>query len=94
MTTKIGPLGGPTAPERTKANAKPDPALARVAEEFESALLRQILKAAKVGGKDADKGYGSIAVDALANGLVAGGGIGLARAIEEALARAETPKSK
>jgi Rod binding domain-containing protein len=72
---------------------KTDAALKKVAAEFESALVRQLLQSAKVGGKQADKGYGSMAVDALASGLSAGGGLGLARAIEAALAHAQmTPK--
>lgn len=101
MTQKIGAVGSPAAslakaePVHPKAvKDKHDPALRHVAQEFESALLRQILSSAKVGGKDSEKGYGSMAVDALANGLMAGGGIGLARALEEALAKSQAPKAK
>lgn len=95
MTIKVGPLTTPAPTPAPDPKAKTrDPALKHVAEEFESALLRQILHSAKVGGKDGDKGYGSMAVDALASGLMAGGGIGLARAIEEALARSQAPKAK
>lgn len=73
---------------------KADAALKKVAAEFESALVRQLLQTAKVGGKQAERGYGGMAVDALASGLEAGGGLGLARAIEAALAHAQAAPHK
>lgn len=85
----IGAVPGATAAQSAEpAGAKPaDPALHRACEEFEAAFIKQLLTAAKVGGKQQDHGYGAMAVDALADGIVAGGGLGLARAVERALAR-------
>jgi hypothetical protein len=80
--------GAAAAPSAEPAEAKPtDPALHRACEEFETAFIKQLLTAAKVGGKQQDHGYGAMAVDALADGIVAGGGLGLARAVERALER-------
>jgi Rod binding domain-containing protein len=83
----------PAAAAKEPSKAK-DAALKRAAEEFEGVLLRQILQTAKIGGKGGEKGYGAMAVDALATGLQAGGGLGLARAIEQALSSAQHPKAK
>lgn len=77
------PAADPTKPTR-KA---PPSALDKAAEELETSFIRQLLQSAKIGGKDAENGYGSMAVDALATGIEAGGGLGLARQIERALAR-------
>jgi Rod binding domain-containing protein len=92
---------GPTAarsaagPNAAKSAKKPvDPALKHVAEEFEGVLLRQLLQNAEVGGKKGSQGYGSMAVDALATGLLQGGGLGLARAIEQTVAEAQTPRRR
>jgi Rod binding domain-containing protein len=62
-------------------------ALQKAAEELETSFVRQLLEEAKIGGKGAENGYGSMAVDALAKGIQAGGGMGLARQIERALDR-------
>lgn len=74
----------------TGAAAQKDPRSAKLhhaAHEFESMLVKQLLKAAKMGGTGTDKssGYADMAVDALANGIEKGGGLGLARRIEDAL---------
>ena len=99
MSAAVGALGvamGGIGGAPNAAAVKPtDPALARAAKEFEAAFLRQILESAKIGGKDAKHGYGAMAVDALASGLEAGGGIGLGKHIAQALSRqheAETVK--
>jgi len=88
------PTVAPAATAAAKASAAPagtkkpgDPALHRACEEFEASFVKQLLQAAKVGGKNQDHGYGAMAVDALASGIVSGGGLGLSRAIERALAR-------
>lgn len=86
--TPVRPLG---SPEPAKAESV-DPQLKHVAEEFEGIFLRQLLQNAKVGGKDGDHGYGAMAVDALASGIQAGGGLGLARAIEQSLARSRSAR--
>lgn len=72
---------------RPTAGKSVDPALKRLCGEFETAFLHQVLQAAKIGGKEMEHGYGAMAVDALAGGIQAGGGLGLARAIERALER-------
>jgi Rod binding domain-containing protein len=64
--------------------AKEKAALAKVAKEFEGVLLKQILEASKPLGHSGG-GYAAMAVDALASGIQAGGGIGLADTIERAL---------
>jgi Rod binding domain-containing protein len=61
--------------------------LRHAATEFESLLVKQLLKAAKIGGAGGEKanGYADMAVDALASSIESGGGLGLARRIEEAI---------
>ncbi len=61
--------------------------LHKVAEEFETLMVHQLLEAAKLGGEEKDSGYKGMVVDAAASGISKGGGLGLARQIEEALAR-------
>lgn len=75
--------------------AKPDPALHRAVSEMESVFVRHLLEAAKLGGKSGESGYGAMATDALAAGIQAGGGLGLARAIEDSLrsSRSSSPAS-
>lgn len=86
MTLPITPAG-PAAPRPATPGAGPDEAnLRRVAQEFESMLVRQLLAASRMeaGGE----AYGEMATDALASGLARGGGLGLARHIQDALTRA------
>lgn len=74
--------------DAAKAAKKHAPtALEKAAEELETSFVRQLLQSAKIGGKGAENGYGSMAVDALAKGIQSGGGLGLARQIEAALDR-------
>ncbi|HSY24352.1 MAG TPA: hypothetical protein VK841_19625 [Polyangiaceae bacterium] len=60
--------------------------LEKAAGEFEQIFVKQLLKEAKVGGAGKEGGYGDMAVDALASGVQKGGGLGLAKQIEAALA--------
>ena len=60
----------------------------KVAHEFEALLVRQLVASAKLGGKEGERGYGAMAVDALSTGVMQGGGLGLARQLEDALSRA------
>jgi Rod binding domain-containing protein len=64
--------------------------LRHAATEFESMMVKQLLKSAKLGGGAEDKsnGYGDMAVDALASSVERGGGLGLAHRIEEAIGNA------
>ena len=83
-----------TPPSPTKAaKGAVAPKLKKAAQEFEAMFVRQILTAAKVGGHDKQNGYDGMAVDALASGITKGGGLGLARQIEEALRRATPTQS-
>lgn len=77
----------PRAAGVERAAPKKDAGLARAAAEMESVFVRHLLEAAKIGGPSAQSGYGSMAVDALASGIEQGGGLGLARRIEEALSQ-------
>jgi Rod binding domain-containing protein len=72
------------AVERPKADAK----LVAAAREFEAVFVRQLLKSAHLDGKGGDSGYGAMAVDALAQAVTSGQGVGLARQISDALAEA------
>lgn len=59
--------------------------VARLAQEFESMLLRQLLSASHIG---AGKGtHGEMCLDSLAQTLSSHGGFGLARQIEATLTR-------
>jgi Rod binding domain-containing protein len=79
------PLPGAVArPARDPRTEK----LLHAATEFESLLVKQLLKAAKLGGTGGDEkasGYADMAVDALATAVERGGGLGLARRIQEAI---------
>jgi len=61
--------------------------LHKVAKEFETLMVHQLLEAAKVGGDGQDGGYKGMAVDAFASGVSQAGGLGLAAQIENALSR-------
>ncbi|HEX3596976.1 MAG TPA: hypothetical protein VHU80_17825 [Polyangiaceae bacterium] len=75
---------------------KTDPKLEKVAHEFESIFLRNLLKPLEEAGSMGKKSgsvssgsgvYGSMMVGALADSASAGGGIGLAHLVLEALTR-------
>lgn len=66
-------------PEGTRA--KDD--TAKVGREFEAIFVRQMLASTKVAGKGG--GYADMAVEALASSITAAGGLGMGRAIEQAL---------
>lgn len=83
MTLPIRPAGAPL--HAPTAPAAPPSDLQRVAKEFESMLVRQLLNAAKLG--EGGGGYADMAVTSLADGINQAGGVGLARQIERALAR-------
>lgn len=76
-----------TAAHAHTRGAKPpgDAKVHKAAQEFEAMFVRQILTAAKVGGHDKASGYDGMAVDAIASAVTQGGGLGLARQIEDAL---------
>ncbi|MGD0677152.1 MAG: hypothetical protein ABSC94_17185 [Polyangiaceae bacterium] len=59
--------------------------LRKAAGDFESLLVKQLLKEAKMGGTDKGNGYGDMAIDALASAVEKGGGLGLSKHIEQAV---------
>lgn len=64
-----------------ESKAKGD--IAKVGREFEAIFVRQMLASTKVAGKGG--GYADMAVEALASSITAAGGLGMGRAIEQAL---------
>jgi Rod binding domain-containing protein len=94
--TAIGPTPPvhPTALDHTPA-AKPDHKVREVAREFEAMMVRQMLTAAGLGGKDKESPYAGMQIDAVAKAVTAGRGLGLAQQIADSLAReAHIPRSK
>ena len=79
-------IGPTSAPKDVRAEK-----LQKAAAEFEAIFVKQLLKEAKIGGEQKSGGYGDMAVDALADGVERGGGLGLARQIEKSLAAAHGP---
>jgi Rod binding domain-containing protein len=59
--------------------------LKAAADQFEAVFVRQLLKASRFGEDMGEAGYGGMALEALADGVTKQGGLGLARAIEDAL---------
>jgi hypothetical protein len=82
MSSPIAPIS-PT-PHGTDAEARRTEKLHSATREFEELLVKQLLNAAKIGGEKST-GYADMAVDALAKGVEKGGGLGLARRLEETL---------
>lgn len=102
MTT---PIAFPKAPgelgeAKPDAPQKPGAETLKAAREFESLLLRHMLesmqKTAHVGKSEsrANSGYQSMAVDALADGIERGGGLGLADLIAKTLESEMSTRSK
>ena len=60
--------------------------LTEATEQFEAIFVRQLLKTAKFGGKAAEKGHGTMIVDAMSKSVTANGGLGFARVIRDNLA--------
>jgi Rod binding domain-containing protein len=81
MSLPIAPIQSAVTPTADAGRAAK---VSHAARDFESVLVRQLLKASKVGG-ESKGGYGDMAVDALADGVEKGGGLGLAQCIETAL---------
>jgi Rod binding domain-containing protein len=59
--------------------------LHKAASEFESLLVKQMLKQSKIAGDDKANGYADMAIDAMASAVEKGGGFGLVRSIEAAI---------
>jgi flagellar protein FlgJ len=82
---------GELAQAKPPANKAASEKALKAAREFESILLRHVLeslqKTAKVGKSDSNSAgaYGSMAVEALADAVTRGGGLGLADLIAKTL---------
>jgi Rod binding domain-containing protein len=86
----VGPVDKTAAsPEESAQRSELD----RVAKDFESIFVRQLLAASRFGETNGQNGFGSMVVDALATSVTEGGGIGLAQRIAEALDAADKPRS-
>ncbi len=94
MSSGISPVAGQRLASQVEAAAAAhDPRMAKLksaATEFESLLVKQLLKSAKLGGSgsggdEKSNGYADMSVDALASAVERGGGLGLARQIEHAI---------
>jgi len=81
------PSAASTFDAHPSVGGRPDAAaIHKVAKEFEKLMIHQLLEAAKVGGSEPTAYSGSI-VDALTDGVSSGGGLGLAKQLEEVLQR-------
>lgn len=74
--------GGPTPEPKGKEER-----VAHVSKEFEAVFVRELLNECHALGTHKAQGYGSMAVDALAQAIVDGGGLGFARQIEAGLSQ-------
>lgn len=84
MSSPIVPVasGIANAPSASDARAVK---LHKAASEFESLLVKQMLKQSKIAGDAKADGYADMAVDAMASAVEKGGGFGLVRRIEAAI---------
>lgn len=73
------------------AAAKKAEDTAKVGRDFEAILVRQMLTQVKIAGKG---GYADMAVESLATSITSAGGLGLGRAIAQALDRSAHPTPK
>ncbi|MBX3258134.1 MAG: hypothetical protein KIS78_12250 [Labilithrix sp.] len=77
----------PNAPAPSAGEAKAKEDAAKVGRDFEAILVRQMLSSTKVAGKGG--GYADMAIESLASSISAAGGLGMGRAIEQAIAAAQ-----
>ena len=87
VDSNVATAAAGAAKDPGKHKATLDPKVHKAAQEFEAMFVRQILTAAKVGGEK-HNGYDGMAVDAVAEAVTQGGGLGLARQVEDAVLRA------
>ncbi|HVH43896.1 MAG TPA: hypothetical protein VM925_16195 [Labilithrix sp.] len=80
-------IGAAKTEAPTEAKAKED--AAKVGRDFEAILVRQMLSSTKVAGKGG--GYADMAIESLATSITSAGGLGMGRAIEQALSAHNGP---
>ena len=85
LSTREGARAGGSKLASGKVVAPESDKLCEAARQFEAVFVRQLLKASKFGEDMGESGYGGMALEALADGVTKQGGLGLARAIEDAL---------
>lgn len=88
--------GKTDAVAKAEGAPKLDPKIAELEEaarQFEAIFVRQLLKTAKFGGKSAKSGHGQMAVDAMANSICEGGGLGLSSHIHDVMLKAHLAKA-
>jgi Rod binding domain-containing protein len=93
ITDATPPVAALTTSAVPSAEAKKKDALHHAAKDFESILMKQLLTSAHVLGKQKG-GYGDMAMDALSKGISDGGGIGLAKSLEDSVRAAERASKK
>lgn len=81
MSLPISKLSAASAPAAA-ASKEADPKIEKAGKDFEAIFLRQMLGSAAVAGRG---GFAEMGVEALANAVTAGGGLGLGRAIADSL---------
>ncbi len=83
------PAVTPVAPKKPNAASE---RLLGAAREFEAVFVRQLLAASNFGGSKASgggSGYQGMATDALADGIIRAGGLGLSEQIRRAMEKSE-----
>ena len=63
--------------------------LEQAAQQFEAVFVRHLLKSSKITEGMGESGYGGMALEALADGVTKGGGLGLAKAIADSIRHSE-----
>ena len=77
----------PTPAARAANGPEPDAQLVRAAQQFEEVFVRQILESTNIA-KSGGNGYGDMVVDAFAQAVTSGNGLGFGDQIARMLARA------
>jgi Rod binding domain-containing protein len=84
MSSPVAPVAPRVANTPSASDARAVK-LRKAASEFESLLVKQMLKESKIAGDEKANGYADMAVDAMASAVEKGGGFGLIRCIEAAI---------
>jgi hypothetical protein len=95
-TQRTAETGGDKSPQDAENIEK----LKKASLQFESIFVRQLLRNAQFAPKGSHQGFGSMIVDAMADAITKGGGLGLSKQIEQMVAaadydgrQAQSPKS-
>lgn len=96
VDTTLASMPGGVLGQRTRPTSSPETQRKAAASQFEAILLRQFLNdsvGSMMGGEKSAQGsvYGYLLTDVLSQKLAQGGGLGLARTIEQQLTPQGTP---